>query len=80
MDFKEQCRQVRRQILAVAGDVRQLFGPVLAMAEDPTIDEEPDYDEMVANIELAYRHLEDARMRLGKALQAAEGGYSRYDD
>jgi len=30
------------------------------------------------NIILAYRHLEDARMRLGKAVQAFDGGKSCY--
>lgn len=36
--------------------------------------------EVCANITLAYRHLEDASMRLGKAIQAADGGKSCYDD
>lgn len=31
------------------------------------------------NIVLAYRHLEDASMRLGKAIQAEDGGTSVYD-
>jgi len=35
-------------------------------------------DEAVPNIILAYRHLEDARMRLGKAIQALDGGTSCY--
>ena len=35
-------------------------------------------DETVPNIVLAYRHLEDARMRLGKAIQALDGGESCY--
>lgn len=30
-------------------------------------------NEMRANVQLAHRHLEDARMRLGKAIQAFEG-------
>ena len=34
--------------------------------------------EMVANLKLAYRHLEDARMRLDKAVQAFDGGKSCY--
>ena len=34
--------------------------------------------EMRANLKLAYRHLEDARMRLGKAVQAYDGGKSCY--
>jgi hypothetical protein len=35
--------------------------------------------EAVANLMLAYRHLEDASMRLGKVLQALDGGVSVYD-
>ena len=35
--------------------------------------------EMAANIMLAYRHLEDARMRIGKILQAAGDGVSIFD-
>ncbi len=35
--------------------------------------------EMAANATLAYRHLEDARMRLGKVLQVLDGGTSCYD-
>ena len=34
--------------------------------------------EMKANITLAYRHIEDAIMRLGKAIQAFDGGKSIY--
>jgi hypothetical protein len=35
--------------------------------------------EAIANAMLAYRHLEDASMRLGKVLQALDGGVSVYD-
>jgi|SwirhirootsSR3_FD_contig_61_8605107_length_6705_multi_5_in_0_out_0_7 hypothetical protein len=35
--------------------------------------------ELFANVTLAYRHLEDARMRLGKVIQHYEGGGSKYD-
>lgn len=35
--------------------------------------------EAIANIMLAYRHAEDARMRLGKVIQAMDGGVSVYD-
>lgn len=37
------------------------------------------HDEMRANIMLTYRHLEDARMRIGKILQAADDGVSILD-
>jgi hypothetical protein len=38
-----------------------------------------DRGEVIANLMLAYRHLEDASMRLGKAIQARDGGVSVYD-
>jgi hypothetical protein len=38
-----------------------------------------DRGEMIANLMLTYRHLEDASMRLGKAIQAHDGGVSVYD-
>lgn len=38
-----------------------------------------DKGEMIASLTLSHRHLEDARMRIGKALQAMDGGESCYD-
>lgn len=38
-----------------------------------------DTGEMIANLMLAYRHLEDASMRVGKTIQAHNGGTSVYD-
>ena len=35
--------------------------------------------EVIASLMLAYRHLEDASMRLGKAIQHIDGGVSVYD-
>ena len=35
--------------------------------------------EAKSNIMLAYRHMEDARMRIGKVIQAMSGGVSVYD-
>jgi hypothetical protein len=35
--------------------------------------------EAIANVMLAYRHLEDASMRLGKVIQALDNGVSVYD-
>ena len=34
---------------------------------------------MIANLTLAFRHLEDARMRIGKVMQAYQGGVSILD-
>lgn len=38
-----------------------------------------DKSEIIANLMLSYRHMEDASMRLGKVLQAWDGGVSVYD-
>ena len=38
-----------------------------------------DKGEIIANLMLTYRHLEDASMRVGKAIQARDGGASVYD-
>jgi hypothetical protein len=65
-DLKEQCFQMREQLLAFEKlrDLAQGF---------------PDAPrEAKANIMLAFRHLEDCRMRLGKAIQALDGGKSVY--
>lgn len=40
---------------------------------------ENQHEEMKANIMLSYRHLEDARMRLGKVMQQIQGGVSKFD-
>ena len=70
-DFYEKTNEIRAQIKAVAlvanGLRLQLCGFVLSDGEG------------VANATLAYRHLEDASMRLGKVLQALDGGVSVYD-
>lgn len=56
---------------------------VLRLKNSKVFDSEETYDgqhgEMKANIMLAYRHLEDARMRIGKILQAAGDGISILD-
>lgn len=44
-----------------------------------TIDIMAGNSEVIANITLAYRALEDSSMRLGKALQHLDGGASVYD-
>jgi hypothetical protein len=38
-----------------------------------------DFGEAIASRFWRYRHLEDARMRLGKTIQALDGGVSKYD-
>lgn len=39
----------------------------------------PETSELLQNLILAYRHSEDTAMRLGKVIQAADGGVSVYD-
>ena len=72
-DFKELCFRAREYLLHAEPMLQELRKLALAygMAVDVTGD-------MVANIVLAYRHLEDCRMRLGKAVQAFDGGTSVY--
>jgi hypothetical protein len=55
---KEGCESLRREIKGIADDIKDA--------------EWPRESEAVANVTLAYRHLEDASMRLGKVLQAID--------
>jgi hypothetical protein len=74
-DIEQHIKNLRMAIKALAGEVK-------ASHEHPVF-EKPnavmDDDEMHANLTLAYRHLEDAAMRLGKVVQAFDGGKSVYD-
>jgi hypothetical protein len=63
------CEALRREIKAVADKVAVLY-------REGRVD---GAGEPVANVMLAYRHLEDASMRLGKCIQALDGGVSVYD-
>jgi hypothetical protein len=66
---KADCEALRREIKATAEKVAVLYREWrVDWAGEP-----------VANVMLAYRHLEDASMRLGKAIQALDGGVSVYD-
>lgn len=57
--------------------------PVRLLMEDDAFKGEQafpnQHEEMKANIMLAVRHLEDARMRLGKVIQYSGDGVSIYD-
>ena len=74
--FRLQCHSFRNGILNIAKDVKALMGH----EEFKGIEAYPGQgSEMKANIMLTYRHLEDARMRIGKILQAADDGISIID-
>ena len=74
-DFKEMCFKIRENCLLVGEEIKSLM-------KHPCFDGEQSapnqHGEMKANIMLAYRHMEDLRMRLGKAIQAYDGGTSVY--
>jgi hypothetical protein len=79
--FEAECKEYRRQILILGDLVKDLRSHSALMLEPNW--EAPDLErnnEMRDNLILAYRHLEDARMRLGKAIQASDGGASLYKD
>lgn len=69
----------RKQIKNIAALVNELRKQSKASTVFSTVFNDPDMNEVIANIELSYRHLEDASMRLGKTLQALDGGISVYD-
>lgn len=75
IEFSDRCYELRKLLKSCAVDVLELRGhPVF-----PTAMNDGRGPEMIANVMLAYRHLEDAAMRLGKAVQAFDGGKSVYD-
>ncbi len=73
--FDEMCFGPRTALKEIGEQVKALMKHPAA---NPTGDTDENVGEMRANIMLAYRHIEDARMRLGKAVQAFHGGTSCY--
>jgi hypothetical protein len=81
--FDVNCSVLRTDIKAVGGKVKELLTLMKAGGFDGTCPKEgkvSDNGEMIANITLAFRHLEDAAMRVGKGIQAWEGGEGIYDN
>lgn len=72
------CKDIRQAMLQIEGLIIHLKVHPELRADEPA-KEGVNYGEAVANIMLAYRHAEDARMRLGKVIQAMDGGTSVYD-
>ena len=73
-EFKEGCFDLRGTIEVLKLNVKLLKNHKFAEKESSS----GDIGEVQANLQLAYRHLEDARMRIGKAVQAYDGGGSCY--
>lgn len=81
-DFGELCADVRTDLKAFYPRLKALI--VLAQESTPTAVADGEslvdaQEEMAANITLALRHLEDASMRVGKGIQAFNGGKSPLD-
>jgi hypothetical protein len=70
---KAECERLRRAIKPIAEELMVLYRETRAAPMGSNA------GETLANAMLAYRHLEDASMRLGKAIQALDGGTSVYD-
>jgi hypothetical protein len=72
--FEGSLNGLRRLTHGIECQVRGLTPQVSALPEGTQL------QEVNANLMLAVRHLEDARMRLGKAIQwGCQGGVSKYD-
>lgn len=65
-------REIRRELKPIADRLRSLTKTEFLFQEEHM-------EEALANAMLAFRHLEDASMRLGKTIQAIDGGTSVYD-
>jgi len=73
--FDTRCSDLRLQLKDVGERIQRLKRRTAESATQPG----EDRSEELANLTLAFRHLEDAEMRLGKAIQAYDGGRSVYD-
>lgn len=71
-NFKTEMTNQRDAIKLLVGNAAQTFAEIKVADQL----EGQDKGEMCANVMLAIRHLEDAAMRFGKAIQAATGGES----
>lgn len=76
VELKPLCNDLRVEILTLSHVVNAMHKHAAFRAEQSAVGQ---HSEMHANLTLVYRHLEDARMRLGKVIQAYEGGVSCYD-
>ena len=74
-NFKELVFERRESLLKDAEEIKALMTHGVFKGEELFPGQ---HGEMKANIMLAYRHIEDLRMRLGKAIQAYDGGKSVY--
>lgn len=71
-DFKNEMTNFRDALKLLVGNATQVIA-ALRTADEL---EGQNKSEMAANVTIAMRHLEDAAMRFGKAVQASDGGVS----
>lgn len=74
-NFIDRATNIREAILDIEEDTKE-FKLDVVNDDMNLIESVSDKGEILANITLAYRHIEDARMRIGKAIQAYDGGAS----
>jgi hypothetical protein len=76
-EFKSVVKDLRLHGKWLAGKLWDFRREAIAL---PVTQTDRDMGEVIANLTLAYRAFEDASMRLGKAVQAWDGGISVYDE
>ncbi|KKN26102.1 hypothetical protein LCGC14_0878190 [marine sediment metagenome] len=76
MKIEDICNELREELKETGFKVKFLMDHGVFKGEQGYLGQ---HGEMRANIMLTYRHLEDARMRVGKILQAAGDGISILD-
>jgi len=72
----EKMDYIRVQIKEIAGYVQDVKNNLV---NPPVGSTRESFGEVMANLTLSYRHLEDASMRIGKVKQALNDGISVYD-
>ena len=70
------CNGLRGELKLIEGKVREIPERYIEVSVEAFDGQK---SEMIAQSKLAVRHIEDARMRLGKVLQYAGDGVSIYD-
>lgn len=82
-DIESACKVLRDDIESLKGRVALLLVDPAMMDPDGPLEgvniPNSRNGNMAANITLVFRALEDARMRLGKVMQAFQGGISIFD-
>ena len=73
ISLKDHLYNLRKECLELEGKLRDAKKFITTETVDG------DKAEMLGQITLAFRHLEDARMRIGKTVQYHDGGKSVYE-